>query len=189
MRIFTVGAAAILAMFALATNALAAPIYYDEAVDGDIAQFSTFNLDFGANTFVGTVSGGQTNLGFDNDTFTAFLPSGSIVDTIELMVTPTGSNGIGPSKFEYRIENGLVESINPFSGGDFTIALGVAAAFLQAVGFNNIQFLTIADYQITINVLRAPSEVPLPAALPLFLAGLGATGFLGRRKKRALAAN
>jgi len=189
MRIFTVSAAAILAMFALATNAFAVPIYYDEAVDGDIAPETAFNLDFGANIFIGTVSGAQTDLGFDNDILTALLPAGSIVDTIELTVTPTGSNGIGPLRFQYRIENGPVESINSFAGGDFTLALGFAAAFLQAVGLNDIQFLTMADYQFTINVLRAPSEVPLPAALPLFLAGLGATGFLGRRKKRALAAS
>ncbi|MCK5750362.1 MAG: VPLPA-CTERM sorting domain-containing protein [Oricola sp.] len=30
-----------------------------------------------------------------------------------------------------------------------------------------------------------PSEVPLPAALPLLLSGAGALGFFSRRKKKA----
>jgi hypothetical protein len=44
-----------------------------------------------------------------------------------------------------------------------------------------------AHQGVNVYVSQLPSEVPLPAALPLFAAGLGAMGYLGRRRKRARA--
>ena len=40
---------------------------------------------------------------------------------------------------------------------------------------------------VDVYVSQLPNEVPLPAALPLFAASLGAMGYLGRRRKRAQA--
>lgn len=42
---------------------------------------------------------------------------------------------------------------------------------------------TFADYQITFTGIDV-APVPLPAALPLMLAGMGALGFVGRRRSR-----
>lgn len=175
--------AAIAAAFLSGATAHAAPLTYDEAVDGDIVNGTTvFNLDFGANTIAGRVSGLDTTLGFDSDLFDAILPAGAVIDSILVTLTPeAGGTGIAPAEFQYEIDSGGVQSINTFFGGDFTIPLGVAAAMLDNVGSTFIQFTTVADYLITINVSGA-GEVPLPAALPLFLFGAGALGFVRRRR-------
>lgn len=67
------------------------------------------------------------------------------------------------------------------------------AGFIARGTFSEITFL-YPDDQLTpgfdifsidnLAFAAAPSEVPLPAALPFFLAGLGGVGFLGRRQKK-----
>ncbi len=187
MNVRLLGAAIVAAGAMLTANASAAPLVYDEAVDGDIVVDSTtFNLDFGANTISGTVSGLNTNLGIDSDLFDAILPANAILESIQVTVTPAaGGNGFIPNKFQYSIDANPLVIINPnSSGGNLDISILLAATLLETFGLNGIQFLTVADYQITINVSEA-NVVPIPAALPLFLGGLGMMGFFGRRKKRA----
>jgi hypothetical protein len=186
MNVRLLGAAIIAAGAMLTANASAAPLVYDEAVDGDIAANATiFNLDFGINTVSGTVSGLNTNIGFDADFFDATLPANAILESIQLTVTAAaGGNGFIPNKFQYSIDANPPVILFPNSfGGNLDISLSLAAALLETVGLNGIQSLAVADYQITINVSEA-SVVPIPAALPLFLGGLGMMGFVGKRKKR-----
>jgi len=134
----------------------------------------------------GTVSGLNTNLGFDSDRFNAILPANAILESIQVTFTPAvGGNGFTPNTFTYTIDgNPLTQSLPSSLGGNLDISILLAAALLENVGLNEIQFLAVADYQITINVSEA-NVVPIPAALPLFLGGLGMMGFFGRRKKRA----
>ncbi|VAW03054.1 hypothetical protein MNBD_ALPHA05-1385 [hydrothermal vent metagenome] len=186
MNVRLLGAAIVAAGAMLTANASAAPLVYDEAVDGDIASFATtFNLDFGANIISGTVSGLNTNLGFDSDFFDAILPANAILDSIQVAVTPgVGGNGVVPNTFQYGLNANPTETFSLFSsGGNLDISISLAAALLEVIGLNDIQFLAVADYQITINVSEA-NVVPIPAALPLFLGGLGMMGFFGKRKKR-----
>lgn len=187
MNVRLIGAALVAAGAVFVSNASAAPLVYDEAVDGDIiANISSLTLDFGANTINGTVSGLNTNLGFDADLFDAILPANAILESIQLVVTPAaGGNGFIPNTFQYSLNANPAEIFSPSSsGGNLDISISIAATLLEAIGLNGIQFLTVADYQLTINLIEA-DIVPLPAALPLFLGGLGLMGFVGKRKKRA----
>jgi hypothetical protein len=180
------GAALIAAGAVFVSNVSAAPLVYDEAVDGDIAAgATTFNLDFGANAISGTVSGLNTNLGFDSDLFGAILPANAILESIQVTFTSAvGGNGFTPNTFIYTIDgNPITQSLPSSLGGNLDISISLAAALLDNVGLNEIQFLAVADYQITINLLEA-DVVPIPAALPLFLGGLGMMGWLGKRRKR-----
>lgn len=186
MNVRLLGAAIVAAGAMLTANASAAPLVYDEAVDGDIALFATtFNLDFGANIISGTVSGLNTYLGFDSDLFDAILPANAILDSIQFTATSAaGGTGFIPNFFQYGIDGGPIVSLGAaISVGDLDISLAVAASMIDTIGSTNIQNTTIADYQITINVSEA-NVVPIPAALPLFLGGLGMMGFFGKRKKR-----
>jgi hypothetical protein len=187
MNVRLIGAALVAAGAVFVSNASAAPLVYDEAIDGDIVvNISSLTLDFGVNTISGTVSGLNTNLGFDSDFFDAILPANAILDSIQLAVTPAaGGSGFIPNKFQYSIDAGPLVIFTPSSsGGNLDINILLAAALLDSIGLNGIQTTTIADYQITINVSEA-NVVPIPAALPLFLGGLGMMGFFGKRKKRA----
>ena len=63
---------------------------------------------------------------------------------------------------------------------------------LRVVGFDGANFVgaasilspLIPDWTGMSLLIEPDSEVPLPAALPMFLAGLGGLGFAGRRKRR-----
>ncbi len=50
-------------------------VTYDESISGDVDGFNPFYLDFGLNTFMGSVSIGEGLSGYDNIVFV--LPSGS----------------------------------------------------------------------------------------------------------------
>jgi hypothetical protein len=68
-----------------------------------------------------------------------------------------------------------------------TLTSGVAY-ILVTTGYNNNTFGVFTN---TIsgdgNITLAAGPVPLPAALPLFAAGLGAMGLMSRRRKRKAA--
>ena len=54
-----------------------------------------------------------------------------------------------------------------------------------AFGFYNFSQPRVRYAGITEDVADPPSEVPVPAALPLLTSGLGALGFFGRKKRKA----
>lgn len=68
---------------------------------------------------------------------------------------------------------------------DGVLELSVAGSFADgAFGFYNFSQPKVRYAGITEEVLP-PSEVPLPAALPLLISGVGALGFLSRKKRKA----
>ncbi len=62
---------------------------------------------------------------------------------------------------------------------------GIGGSRYGWIDTNEFAFLAIDNASLTTNL---PSEVPLPATLPLFASGLGAFGLLRWRKKRKAAA-
>jgi hypothetical protein len=71
---------------------------------------------------------------------------------------------------------GIIDTANPFT----SVTFGNTAAGIDFFGFDD---MTVGDLQ-QVN----PNPTPLPAALPLFAAGLGGLGLLGWRRKRRAAA-
>lgn len=105
-------------------------------------------------------------------------------------------------KLEYRVGNGAWQSVlaeplfvideDPNSGGDFdTVGLAFKdglSLFADTVRFRAEGVGTSDDdsFNVTAAGLKV-APVPVPAAFPLLLAGLGALGFAARRKKRSKA--
>jgi len=83
--------------------------------------------------------------------------------------------------FDYSVDGGSSwilnnQLTNARFGGSFSLAGAFLSAGTQLLfAFNNEQY-----YVSALDV----SEVPLPAALPLFAGGLGGLGFLGWRRRR-----
>jgi hypothetical protein len=71
-----------LASLALASASVAAPVNYNESIDGDLNQASppTFQLENGVNVWIGTI--GPTPTSNTQDSFFANLPAGSIITSI-----------------------------------------------------------------------------------------------------------
>ena len=73
---------------ASAQSLRAAPITYDEAIDGDIGwnnPFKLFPLDLGVNTVTGTH--GLMTDGWDNDTFEVAVPAGARLVALDVVQT------------------------------------------------------------------------------------------------------
>lgn len=174
--------------FLLTAPAFAIPLTYDEDVDGDIVHFfTTFALDFGANTVSGTV----TNVpGFtDFDKFNATLPTGGILESVGLTLTQgAGGNGSFAITFEIldiSFANQIVfQSVS--SGGNFFFPVGQALASIGFVGLNSFPLGMVNDYTITLNVSGGPVAVTEPGVLVLLGAGLLGAG-LARRRRKAVA--
>ena len=91
-------------------------------------------------------------------------------DQVELFATSYGLNELSPS-FLYEITDTL---------SDTTIA--------QAAGESFTTLYSSAPGESIRGVAFAPDPTPLPAAMPLFVSGLGALGLIGWRRKRTMAA-
>jgi hypothetical protein len=107
----------------------------------------------------------------------------SLLITIETSLIYPAWNAAG--------QNGPVFSI--LSGNAFTAITNVVASQGSVIAFllSDKLYVNLAGWSYhsgdTIRVDFAGSPVPLPAALPLFAAGLGAMGFMGWRRKRRAA--
>ncbi len=132
------------------------------------------------------------------DTWTFTLASDAQLGSI----TTTFDFGAGPGGPTFGISNLQVRlSTNPISGSPLVSWLTVNPAgpgFTSSVALIPVSPLLAGNYRLDIRgTLASPGSyggtvianaVPLPAALPLFLVGLGALGIKGARKRAAVAA-
>ena len=160
----------------------AAPLNYDEYLDGDIVNNSTLFLDVGTNIIKGNVtnpSQGET----DFDKFDVLFPGSVLVEKIAITVDSYSVQY--PSWFEYQLDFGSsIYSIDIIGDGFYESAVGERRAGLYYVGLNSFPDNVNADYEISIVV----SAVPLPAAAWLFIsaiAGLAGAKRLSRSKGSA----
>jgi hypothetical protein len=150
---------------------LAGLFSFDDATAGSTVEagdlISFFIEGFLGAASLGTFSGTPENFNFDALTG-AFLVGG-------LSGTSTGQ--------EWNFFDAIAGSAAPgigFGSGDNA----------QLLALNGVYYLNsiIGIGQSTLTATPNLSAVPLPAALPLFAAGLSAMGFMGWRKRRKLAA-
>ena len=172
-------------LLALATSANAATVTYSGSTagdpiwnrpleDGSALSFVGTEVPYSVQTFQVNSSGSYNFLslqtGFDGFLF-LYSPTFSSTNPLAgFVIANDDFPDIGISGFTSVLTAGVSYFLvmTGFANGD-------AGSFINAITGNG----TIS--------LDDESDVPLPAALPLFAAGLGAMGYLGRRKKRALA--
>ena len=154
------------------------------AAPGDYVNNGISSMLRGSAPAVGSASFVTSGFEFSPASVCGGLPcSGIVLDTAMTGSTSQGVvlNGNSRSAFV-----GSELSFNPAIPGDIT-----ASFVLEGIGIGTGAFLTLGDnasaaFRIdSARVNVAP--VPLPAALPLFAAGLGIVTFLARRKKTAAA--
>ena len=90
----------------------------------------------------------------------------------------------GSTATQGGVQDGLVER---FIVADHNLALVdwtlSGKATLAAFGFNNTAERVKLDIKTRTAIDNTPAPIPLPAALPLLVAGLGVLGFMGRRPR------
>lgn len=164
---------------------------------GGAADVGLFQLVNGANTF----SGGAQSASDPSDAFLIeILPGFTLVSaSIQWATNATDFNPVfasPPPKWTVLTSDGLqtlVDVTLTSNGATSTITFnvpninrgpGIYSVVLGNGTFALSQTNGPINYTMTYNVRQDLAAVPLPAALPLFLAGLGALG-VARRKKKA----
>jgi hypothetical protein len=134
----------------------------------------------------------------DTDSYTFALGSGTLLNTSAIGSSISGPVGIGALNFTFKdtftntsVGNG--GSVGPFTSyvvlgglngaGAFVPYTGPAGQYQLVLGFND--GLTVdADYDDMVVGLNV-TAVPEPESYALLLAGIGAIGFVARRRKQA----
>jgi PEP-CTERM motif-containing protein len=132
--------------------------------DADTNNFSAINITTSVNAGLGTTYGVPTGVGTSTlfDTVTAFPVTGESRLIFELAAAMTNLGG--------------------------TIAINLFGIFLDVeLLCTEPSCTTLTTHRFLTQGAITASPVPLPAALPLFAAGLGAMGFMGWRKTKKAA--
>lgn len=177
MNILKKTAIALAATFALGASAQAAPITFVATGHADVSGY--FTIDDTALT--GSSEEFYLNTIITDLNLTAFGETFTFADVAFDDETIIDSSGTDPVIINGA---GLLADNGPFAiaffpddylgsgaDGDASLAFGT--------GFGDFEFFQVQW------VVGEPSEVPLPAALPLFLAGIAGFGAAARKRKNA----
>jgi hypothetical protein len=179
------------ALVAGPTVAAADSLYDWTYTDGSVSATGTLD-----------VSGGQALSGSGTITSSAYLGGAESLTLVTL--STVGVNNLGGGNLSYRFGGGtdlIGDTI--FNSGDPWVSANGLVFAVGGPGDNGFNvwansstpggsytgFLAgNSNYESTVGTFTATlAAVPLPAALPLLLSGLGGLGVLARRRKLALA--
>ena len=172
--------------------------------NGAAATFTPLPVGGRENALISTTAGNlsATFLGFealDTDTFTFTLGSGLLTNKGPLHATIAGNVAAGGLNFTFAdlftgtsVSNGQnlgaftsYAVLGSFAGSVFT-PYTLGGAYDLILGFNDGMRVD-ADYDDMVVGLKV-TPVPEPETYALMLAGLGALGFISRRRKKSFAA-
>ncbi|MES2826068.1 MAG: PEP-CTERM sorting domain-containing protein [Pseudomonadota bacterium] len=174
----------------VAGQAMASPISYDEAVDGDLIYGeSLLNLGAGTNRVQGTITWSNNfKVDTDFDSFDFIVAEGSALTSISLDMSlqdvesgtwstvgwflDTGTEYLSQSTSFPTISQVLFNSAMPVSAGSFDMRQDSFSGELHLGEYR------VADYTLTLNV----ASVPEPAYFVLLGIGLAGIGFSRKRK-------
>lgn len=138
--------------------------------------YSGFHYGAGGNSSFVTISA------TDNADFLGLeflLGTGWPSNTIANVVWETFSNGSSTGSGIFSTVEGAIVGWSDVNGFD-TLTVGAYGQAYTAFG----QHQSIALDNLSVQLLSPVSQVPVPAALPLFGTGLAVMGFVGWRRKR-----
>jgi hypothetical protein len=184
MKKWIAGLVAVMAVFGvgLADRAIAAPLNYDESIDGELpsSPLSQLTFDFGVNTVSG--SGKFDDSGSDVDQFFFTLPTGSRLTSATFAFETTLS---GPTTL-FGIGYALSRDLQQVTPDVIIDLLGSSPVSLVSLPLeDNGSILTFFnfgqhrsgdggtwDYTVSFTVEATAVPVPEPATLSLLAAGL-----------------
>lgn len=179
----------------LPVSAAAAPVFYDEAVSGDLDGSKAFTLDDGVNVFLGTVQSGVDGRNNDLDLAQFFMSRNSMLVRATLYLTDIGGTGLPLGLFQvvvpspdvpgrqYRVDWRVPTPPPPFgkfsSDLDFVAIPGLRNQW--ALGYDGfVKADGKAEYRVELEL----APIPLPTSLTFGATGIMALAFARRRKMK-----
>lgn len=168
----------------LFSGAAEAATIYNEAVDGDAFGSVLPGTDLGTlasdatSTILGSFDAGGA--GFPNGPDEQDSYTFTVLDAFTVDATTLGGDD---AKYSLWQLPALSKQADGSPGTNIFGSFGAGTYSVTLIGFPNNA--GAGDYRIDINVGRVVAPVPLPASVPLLLAGLGALCLVARRRRSA----